>query len=243
MGCAFGQDRESATATLTTRIVAERHAMLVIGDVHGKQDQYCYLTRHYRNRSEYSVQLGDVGFVYDDIADLDPEFHCFIPGNHDNYDNLPPQALKGSCGVLKRDDVQFFWVRGGLSVDKQWRVEGKSWWAAEELDLQQCEETIELYRATKPDLVFSHDCPHSMVPLFITNDAKITKSRTGQLLDSLLDYHRPDFWIFGHHHQTKTVNVDRTMFQCLGELEIMEITQTDCTYFVRGIEQHKPWKE
>jgi len=61
----------------------------IIGDVHGLMSQYLDLI----SPVEYSVQLGDMGLDYSEIAHLGKS-HVFIPGNHDNYNHLPDFSLR-----------------------------------------------------------------------------------------------------------------------------------------------------
>jgi hypothetical protein len=78
-----------------------------------------------------------------------------------------------------------------------------------------------------------HTCLHrkygiyvEVVPLVIANDWKIEPSRTNQILQSSLEFRRPRLWIFGHHHQTKTVELGCTTFNRLGELQTFRLEYT-----------------
>lgn len=53
----------------------------VVGDVHGKGDLYKKVVE----KSNYSLQVGDMGFDYDFLSDIDCNHHVFFGGNHDNY--------------------------------------------------------------------------------------------------------------------------------------------------------------
>jgi hypothetical protein len=58
----------------------------IIGDCHGKYDQYLHLAKE----ATYSLCVGDVGFEYSYFQRLlDPEFGKFVGGNHDNYCKKP----------------------------------------------------------------------------------------------------------------------------------------------------------
>jgi predicted phosphodiesterase len=61
------------------------------------------------------------------------------------------------------------------------------------------------------------------MPFFITNSMKFQPSRTAQLLDAMLEIHRPQTWIFGHHHNSETLNDKGCLFRCLNELETFEL--------------------
>lgn len=199
----------------------------LIGDVHGLIPLYARLIEDVA----CSIQLGDMGFShsYQQLADhaIDPTHHRFVPGNHDEYPHLPSHAL-GDYGSATLAGFGFFYVRGALSVDRMWRTEGSTWWPEEELTAEQGSAALEAYRESLPNIVLSHDCPTSVLPLFLTNPAKMDPSRTGDMLQRLLDEHRPRLWVFGHHHRTRQREVAGTQFACLGELDCMDYdTETE----------------
>lgn len=194
--------------------------MRIIGDVHGYYNRYLKLIKDCPS----SVQVGDFGFEYDCLKDVDPNLHKIVGGNHDNYDTIgsTPHYL-GDFGVVTVDGVTFFFVRGELSVDRYWRTEGVNWWQAEELGMQAAYEAVQAYIEVKPEIVISHGCPASLLPVFVTNDKKMSPSRTAQMLEAMYEAHLPKLWVFGHHHRTwKLVDGDCT-FQCLGELATLDI--------------------
>ena len=57
------------------------HYLLVIGDVHGRMEEYVYAT----SRAHASIQLGDLGFDYCRLSQVDARRHRIVAGNHDNY--------------------------------------------------------------------------------------------------------------------------------------------------------------
>jgi len=194
--------------------------LTIIGDVHGYHDSYLNLIQG----KNASVQVGDFGFNYDCLSGVDPDNHKIIGGNHDNYDIIGncPNYL-GDFGMTNVGGVEFFFVRGECSVDAHLRIEGSNWWRNEELGMSVAHRAIDAYSDAKPDIVISHGCPGDMLPFFVTNSMKNVPSRTASMLDAMWDAHRPKLWIFGHHHNTKTVTLGRTTFRCLNELETMEI--------------------
>ena len=198
----------------------------IIGDVHGKYGKYLHLT----DGAEYSIQLGDMGFSYNHMKDLNPLNHTFFGGNHDNYDKINTVShCHGNFGGRHLGNsadgpiFEYFIVRGAYSVDKKYRTIGIDWWAEEELNRDQAERCIKNFAQMKPEIVISHDCPASVVPEFMTNDWKLEKSFTGALLDVMFEVHRPKLWIFGHHHQNKTIVKDGTKFICLDELSFIDL--------------------
>jgi hypothetical protein len=193
--------------------------------------------------------VGDFGFDYRPLAKVDPDRHKILPGNHDNYDIIPqyPNFL-GDFGTFGFPGFEFFYIRGGLSIDKGMRVMGRSWWAQEELNYQQAEECIKAYEQAKPKYVVSHECPVDVASQISDSDPDecgsywgvILPSFTSKLLQRLLEIHQPDFWFFGHWHRNLALYYDGnavtrrgkelrrnfargTMFICLGELGHFDI--------------------
>lgn len=194
--------------------------LTIIGDVHGYHDTYLNIA----TRCEGTVQVGDFGFDYAVMNGMDPDMHRIIGGNHDNYDIIGevPHYL-GNYGTTNVAGVDFFFVRGEQSVDAHLRIEGRNWWRNEELDMGTGYAALEAYAAARPDIVITHGCPASIMGSFLTNPAKITPSRTAQLLDAMWQAHQPSLWVFGHHHVSRSVQVEQTTFRCLNELETMAI--------------------
>ena len=62
----------------------------LVGDVHGYTKDYINLVE----KATFSIQLGDMGFDYEELYDLDPYSHVFIGGNHDNYTMKPLPDLE-----------------------------------------------------------------------------------------------------------------------------------------------------
>lgn len=184
--------------------------MLIIGDVHGKFSEYKKLLGE-----EPSIQVGDMGFDYTELDCLSSH-HKFIKGNHDNY-NLHSSHDLGDYGVWQN----VFFIRGANSIDKNMRIDGISWWADEELSYQELKDCISMYETVKPDIVVSHDCPHTTAnQVFGITES----SRTRQALDIMWGIHQPKIWCFGHHHRSINTVIGHTRFICLAELETINLT-------------------
>jgi hypothetical protein len=48
-------------------------------------------------------------------------------------------------------------------------------------------------------------------------------TRTGDFLQRLLEIHQPDEWYCGHWHHTMQYKYGRTMFQCIGILDYIDV--------------------
>jgi len=152
---------------------------------------------------------------------------CFIDGNHENFNliNQLPQEEKfgGEVGVyrlpqgkiyhLKRGNIyrlhgkNFFVAGGALSIDKKYRVNGKTWWPGEYWSEQ--EETNALNNLDsidwKVDYVLSHTCPSWLVTEFIGQDFDFGKieDKVARFLEFIDDRIEFKEWHFGHFHTDK----------------------------------------
>ena len=146
----------------------------IIGDVHGKFQDYIALTKE----CDYSIQVGDMGFDYSELRVLSKDDHKFIGGNHDNYDKYygSPHALGSTItigmgkdfGIATHGGLDFFFLRGGFSIDWKQRQKSflmggaKSYWDNEELSMEEMEMALWQYQKMKPDVVITHECPRSI---------------------------------------------------------------------------------
>lgn len=182
-----------------------------IGDVH---QLYGGLDKVIKESdADVCVCVGDLGLDYKWIEE-NVSVNCFrfVPGNHDNYNQLPEHSL-GDFGTWNG----IFYIRGAHSIDKEFRIPGLDWWEKEELSYEQGKECIEFYSEIKPEIVISHDCPNIVVPLLFPFAIKET-SRTRQILDACFEFHQPKTWIFGHWHKSISSQIHGTWFHCLDEL-------------------------
>lgn len=199
--------------------------MIFVGDVHGKFKQYLRLLG-----SKPTIQVGDLGLGFrgsPNLARPHPEQHRFIRGNHDNplvcrrYSNY-----LGDYGYL--DGQRLFFVSGAHSIDRDWRIEGASWWADEQLTDRQMLSCAELYKRARPRFVVTHEGPLDIVRkmfwhLSSSHDENDFRNPTSNFLQHLLELHPPEVWIFGHHHVSKDEVFNGTRFICLAELETIEL--------------------
>lgn len=233
--------------------------MWVIGDVHGKISQYRSIIRQLPMGAK-SLQLGDMGIGFKGVH-LFPKgsmcngVHRFLRGNHDDPARCRRHPLyKGDWGY--DPDEHLFYLGGAWSIDKDWRVEGESWWRDEELDYRALDEAYQLYVKVKPRIVATHEAPsraawsmlaaatgnvahHDFCPtdqsVAVKGDeyayykAKLgcVNTRTSQALQRMFEEHQPEYWLFGHYHMTRDFTIGRTKFTCLNELDVREIVLED----------------
>ncbi|GAG28122.1 unnamed protein product [marine sediment metagenome] len=168
--------------------------------------------------------MGDFGFDYKVLSEVNSQHHKIIAGNHDNYNNIKennyPHFL-GDFGRAILNGVDFFFIRGAYSVDKAYRQEHISWWKDEELTYGESHKCFDSYLENKPSIVISHDCPTVMCERF--KYSAYVSSNTQYLLQELFNAHEPDRWYFGHHHRNITEKIGKTTFTGLGELKFLDI--------------------
>lgn len=198
-------------------------SITVIGDVHGKYDRYHKIIRETKHHP-YTIQLGDFGFKYDTLKNVDYTRHLIIGGNHDNYDicyNYPHFLF--DYGYTKLNNLDFFYYRGAYSIDRHYRTIGVNWWSNEQVNIDNFMKARELYNSIKPDLVITHDCPEFMVPTYIGKNRPVYQNITTWALQELYNIHQPKMWIHGHYHQSLTTIYGNTKFVCLDELETFKV--------------------
>jgi hypothetical protein len=223
----------------------------VIGDVHGQIDRDNLFTRDARpyleliSEASYSIQLGDMGDgeTYDQlISSVDAARHRFLPGNHDNYDRLPPHSL-GDFGSVCWGGVDFFFVRGAETTERETLVQlgrevGKRlWFEEEELTNEQMREAERQYLRALPRIVLSHEAPANVARLAWQHARRLSPpnsragfcpSRTAGFLARLLEQHQPRLWLFAHHHHDWRHREGETRFVCVGELSYVDIDAVGC---------------
>ncbi len=203
-----------------------KNGYLIIGDVHGKVDEYQEIV----NKTDLcTIQVGDFGFKFQhdwflENIDYKQNFislggfrHMINFGNHDDTSYLDRYYSTGDYSVFC-DNLMT--VRGAESIDKNKRVEGIDYWSNEELSYTEMKEAIKTYEEYKPKIMVTHECPQSIREYFfgIKED-----SLTSLGLQEMFEIHQPKLWIFGHHHRSKNEVINGTRFICLSELETYQI--------------------
>jgi predicted phosphodiesterase len=199
----------------------------IISDVHGQGWLHKDMLSNRYGHFDYSVQIGDLGFKYDYLKDLDSNVHKFFGGNHDNYNliNNVPHNL-GDFGQLKFGDTSFndvFFMRGAYSIDKSSRIEGLSWWPEEEMSYSTLKKCIKEYKDVRPKYVLSHTCPGFLVSYLIGANRALLNTKTNEAMDQMFDVHQPQLWVFGHFHMNFMKIVGNTTFLCLKDDTFMDL--------------------
>ena len=189
--------------------------LLIIGDVHGCIDNYWKILQ--KNKGIKSIQLGDFGFKKEHewhLKNINSELHKICFGNHDDYNFLNSPHSLGNFSFDEENSL--FSIRGAFSIDKIYRKENVSWWTNEEMNVNEMQEVVDFYIANKPKIVVSHDCPNMIRKIVF---GIFDKTITSNGMQIMLENHKPDLWIFGHHHEHVDKMIEGTRFICLDELE------------------------
>jgi hypothetical protein len=210
----------------------------IIGDLHGKYDKYFPLIED----CEYSLQVGDIGYSYLPIKDLDHTKHKFILGNHDNFPDAIDckNILHHGFGEYSHGGIDFFYLSGAFSIDWQYRVKQevagiwpRTWFEEEELTLKQLDNAVSLYAHVKPEVVITHECPRTIANLIGNPNVlrswgynpNVFTTRTSEALEAMFRLHQPKYWFFGHYHRSWNDEVCGTNFRCLAELEYFDFNK------------------
>jgi len=209
----------------------------LIGDIHG--EVYDYKTYAIDRFEGPTVQVGDFGvgfgqtdYWHEHINDYHTAGgHRFIRGNHDN-----PAQCREMQGWIPDGTVEgdVMFIGGAWSIDNPvappgWyrRTPGVDWWDDEECSQEQLEQFIETYAEVKPRVMITHDCPNFISREMFYNSGLLKgpeyPNRTSAAFTRMLDIHQPEFWYFGHWHFTRQYSKNGTVFQCIGELDYVDV--------------------
>ena len=185
-------------------------------------------------KDDYMIICGDFGFPW--CNDEEDKYWLdwlhkknyttlFVEGNHDNHsilDSLPVSIWNGGKVHFINDSVihlmrgqvyningtKIFTFGGADSIDKAYRIEGKSWWRREMPSNAEYEEGLDNLEKCgwKVDVIISHDCSQSvfeklMAGLWVKSLTSINKYF--EVLEEKLDYWQ---WYFGHYHDDRQID-------------------------------------
>lgn len=192
-----------------------------VGDVHGKLYAVSQQVKNFPDSVKNIVFLGDIGFGFFEDGILENEFLVNIPehiniwllrGNHDNpsrwdveyIPNLYPRLnFIKDCDVLNINGKRFLAVGGGISIDRDYRIEGKSYWPDEYVKLPykgQLEDNIHgiiSHSGIKPPVLESKSHP---LITYGSDELKADLKREENIFDIILNKAKPKEWFYGHYH-------------------------------------------
>lgn len=224
--------------------------VILAGDIHGQFD-----VLHDFNLSGCDViQVGDFGLGFEsfesDMAQMEAlnkfgkqkDINYFaIRGNHElpnfwldsetnqkfnqrfsNITLLPDYYTK----VMNGKRILF--VGGGISIDRTFRVEGKSYWPDEKVQPPR-------FNIGWHDILISHTCPSyfpvvinhkgDIVDMFSKKDPNLIQDLLDErkLMNQILHQTQPKEWFFGHFHVSKSGFDEGVKWRCLKINEFYEL--------------------
>ena len=185
------------------------------------------------SKEDYLIILGDAGICWDGgrkdawvkerLSSL-PVTVLWLDGNHENFDliaeypvtnwnggkvqMIAPDIIHLMRGYVYTIEEKKFWVMGGgFSIDKGFRIENVSWWAAEMPNEEEYTRgTRELEKVgNRVDYILTHTAPRQVAEQLV--DKLIPGEEELQYyLQMISEQVEFDEWYFGHWHMDCTVN-------------------------------------
>lgn len=199
-------------------------------DIH-KLSSKAFSQQHELTRDDYVIVCGDFGLVWNSDASENhwlrwleekPFTLLFVDGNHENFDLLnayPVEQWKGGSihrirenvlhlmrgQVFEIDGHTFFTMGGASSIDREYRIENRSWWSAElPSDEEYAEAEKNLFeRSSKVDYIITHTAPSSLAGLLCPGG--FVPDRLTRYLESLAASVSFGHWYFGHFHTDREI--------------------------------------
>lgn len=240
----------------------------VTGDIHANQRKFVEQIHPCLKNRDSIIIAGDFGFgfwdgelfseetFYDWIAEQ-PYTVLVVDGNHENFDKLGKYPIQdwhnGKVHIIRENllhlmrgkiydcvagEKSLFVFGGGYSLDRPYRIKGKSWWPQEmpnEIEYKYAEEKLQKH-GNKVDYIITHTCPAESVQYLSSVTRNQVKSPYEELplnaflstIGSTVMYKR---WYFGHFHLDKELWKNQTViFNCIRELDTGNIVKTWETY-------------
>lgn len=224
--------------------------LAIVGDIHGNFSELVWrIKEKYKITDTTFILAGDCGIGFDDslkdlyirkrigkrLEDTRNTLLC-IRGNHDDPGFFKEGSLIDFPHIktlpdythLTWKDHKILVLGGGVSVDKEWRLEeekktGKPcWWEGERI-----QKTPELLSG-REDIVISHMAPLCIGPVLLREDnipydTWAADKSDREYLSTVLKETRPSKWIFGHYHKSTSGDYEDCLWRGLDINEIYEI--------------------
>lgn len=218
--------------------------IFLCGDIHGEIFTFSYLIRErYKIKDSYIFQLGDfgMGFYKEDYykdslnrlnekLQLDNNHLYVLRGNHDDpsyfkqtnnpfgYENITFLKDYSELNLLGLD---ILCIGGAISIDRQDRVEGRSYWKDEVFVY---DENFD-FNKKKYDVVLTHTRPKSCgafkgfsnIAGWLKYDALLKDDliKESEEVEKVYTKTKPQQWMYGHFHQSNFYVDENTSFRCL----------------------------
>lgn len=208
----------------------------------------CFPEQKELTKDDYVIIAGDFGGVF--LLDRTDKYiqktynernftTLFVDGNHENHDALdayPVEEWHGgkihkiadSVFHLMRGQVfelggkNFFTMGGAESTDRQYRKEGKTWWAREMPSIEEYEEAITNLEKCggKVAYVITHCAPEAtlcalnMPDMYFRSPNELTS-----FFDTIAQTIQFKDWYFGHYHDDSDCGKFHLLYRRIVEVE------------------------
>ena len=234
--------------------------IFVCGDTHGllnTRKLEKLIEREKLTYDDYVIICGDAGIVWSDES-FEPyvEYYnnlgvniLFIDGNHENFSMLktfPKEVWNGGITHKISDKIRYLsrgqvfnifgriilTLGGADSHDKDWRIEGESWWKDEGItyfDIVTAFENLKNVN-NEVDYVLSHTpnqiCANLLYEKFTQCGedfpayllSKYNCNESGKILDEVANKVKFRKWFCGHWHIDEEVENYAVMYECVVEI-------------------------
>lgn len=110
--------------------------------------------------------------------------------------------------VFELDNRKIFTMGGALSIDKEYRIPGKSWWKEEAIsqnDMQNAWANLAKHN-NEIDIIITHTCPDHIVKDLRFYSSQRLLDEVNLHLEKIYAKVKFDKWYFGHFHQDRVIN-------------------------------------
>lgn len=224
------------------------------GDIHGNLKYIKYFLNSNHIENACVVICGDVGLGFNINSELNTikrinkylaehnNFVIAIRGNHDdpklftstslgngNWVNVLDHTIVNVCGK------KILCVGGGISIDRTYRVEGKTYWQDEVIEYLPKQDE-------KVDIIASHEAPNGVYPYVIgtivtdlaANDPNLIRDvqDSRNTLTNIFNDYKNDItnWFYGHYHASHSDLLGDVNFTLLGINEVIEYDSNNNIY-------------
>jgi len=239
--------------------------MYFIGDLHGSFSHLLYTLARMAKRGINLIQVGDfgigftgkendlrnLGLINEALKEWDAKLYV-LRGNHDD-----PKFFKGALveeinetfsnihfiedyEVLEIEGKKIFCLGGGISIDRTFRTEGKSYWKDEEINYNPLKIAEVKAKHDHIDIIVTHSAPMWCHPTGI--DAPIVREYCSQdkalkedlieerellgaVFDDLNEKVKFKYHIYGHFHTNYRKKIADTTHILLGIGDFLDLNK------------------
>lgn len=213
-------------------IVGDTHGELEIKKLSKKN--WLRQMPNYPTRHDVVIIAGDFGLVFNNVQTAaekwwlnwlteKPFTTLFVDGNHENHNKLAELEIVYRFGNkvgkvndkvfhLRRGEIytiadkKIFVMGGAMSVDKEQRIMGVSWWEKELPNWEEQDRALQNLdnHGNWVDYIITHTCPSVVADIYIASGRAAPYGKlddpTGKFFDYMIETIDFKRWYFGHWH-------------------------------------------